>query len=280
MSKPILCIGTYAKTPFHIEKVGKNVYCIEELCYILVNNAFLLDEDSFGDDLFDWIDHECSLEKLSDELRSMAMKKCSIASLAGTILDYVGYNSKKEVDRTEEILRANAGMDVYRKKMARADFLLKNGRYSMAFKEYEFLLKNTDELDKKTKAKIEHNEGVMYARLFLFERAADMFLKAYKDGGDKESLVQYLGALRMGLSDKEYVSFVTDNDELYETSMTLERKVNELEELFGSSKTNLSVGTLAVYKAEGKMNEYYDVVGNITQQLKSEYRDLVKGKVG
>ena len=80
--------------------------------------------------------------------------------------------------------------------------------------------------------------------------------------------------------DELSVSFVTDNDELYETSMTLERKVNELEELFGSSKTNLSVGTLAVYKAEGKMNEYYDVVGNITQQLKSEYRDLVKGKVG
>ncbi|MBO6242922.1 MAG: hypothetical protein J6O61_19155 [Butyrivibrio sp.] len=280
MSKPILCIGTYAKTPFHIEKVGKNVYCIEELCYILVNNAFLLDEDSFGDDLFDWIEHECSLERLSDELRSMAMKKCSIASLAGTILDYVGYNSKKEVDRTEEILRANAGMDVYRKKMARADFLLKNGRYSLAFKEYEFLLKNTDELDKKAKAKIEHNEGVMYARLFLFERAADMFLKAYKDGGDKESLIQYLGAMRMSLSDKEYVSFVADNEELYEISLVLEGKVNELEELFGSSKTNLSVGTMAVYKAEGKMNEYYDVVGNITQQLKTEYRDLVKDKVG
>ena len=75
MSKPILCIGTYAKTPFHIEKVGKNVYCIEELCYILVNNAFLLDEDSFGNDLFDWIEKECSLERLADELRSMYMKK-------------------------------------------------------------------------------------------------------------------------------------------------------------------------------------------------------------
>ena len=25
MSRPILCIGTYAKTPYHIEKVGKNV---------------------------------------------------------------------------------------------------------------------------------------------------------------------------------------------------------------------------------------------------------------
>ncbi len=280
MSRPILCIGTYAKTPYHIEKVGKNVYCIEELCYILVNNAFLLDEDSFDNELFDWIEKECSLGRLSDELRSMAMKKCSAASLAGTILDYVGCNSKKEVDRTEEILRANSGMDVYKKKMARADFLLKNNRYSMAFKEYEFLLKNTDGLDKKTRAKIEHNEGVMYARLFLFERAANMFLQAYKDGGSEESYLQYLGAVRMNLSDKDYVSFIAENEDAFETSLDLEKRMNELGELFGSSKLNHTVGTLSVYKAEGKMYEYYNMVGNITEELKTEYRDLVKGKIG
>ena len=56
MSKPILCIGRYAENPYHIEKIGRNVYCIEELCYCIVQNAFLLDEDSFNRELFDWID--------------------------------------------------------------------------------------------------------------------------------------------------------------------------------------------------------------------------------
>ena len=72
MSKPILCIGRYAENPYHIEKIGRNVYCIEELCYCIVQNAFLLDEESFDSELFDWIDQECRLEKLSDELRGMA----------------------------------------------------------------------------------------------------------------------------------------------------------------------------------------------------------------
>ena len=171
-------------------------------------------------------------------------------------------------------------MDVYKKKMARAEFLLKNNRYSMAFKEYEFLLKNTDDIDKKTKALIEHNEGVMYARMFLFERAASMFLQAYKDGGNKESYIQYLGALRMNLSNEDYVSYVADNDEAYEPSLMLERKLDELGDLFGSSKLNHTVGTLSVYKAEGKMYEYYNMVGEITENLKTEYRDLVKGKIG
>ena len=279
MSKPILCIGSYAENPYHIEKIGRNVYCIEELCYCIVKNAFLLDEESFGSSLFDWIEEECSLVKLSDELRSMYAKKCSMAALAGTILDYVGYNTRKEVDKTEEILRGNAGMDVYQKKLARANFLLKNGRYAMAFREYEFLLANTPSIDRQLRGKIEHNEGVMYARLFLFDKAANMFLKAYEDGGDKESYYQYLSAVRMDLSNKEYVSFIADNDEAYEASMEIEKRMKEAEDLYASSDENHKLGTLSVYKAEGKMHEYYDQVGEITDKMKQTYRDLVKDRV-
>ena len=279
MSKPILCIGSYAENPYHIEKIGRNVYCIEELCYCIVKNAFLLDEESFGSSLFDWIEEECSLVKLSDELRSMYAKKCSMAALAGTILDYVGYNTRKEVDKTEEILRGNAGMDVYQKKLARANFLLKNGRYAMAFREYEFLLANTPSIDKKLRARIEHNEGVMYARLFLFDKAARMFLKAYEDGGDKESYYQYLSAVRMDLSNKEYVSFIADNDEAYEASMEIEKRMKEAEDLYALSDDNHRLGTLSVYKAEGKMHEYYDQVGEITDNMKLTYRELVKDRV-
>ncbi|SDA46947.1 hypothetical protein SAMN02910275_00622 [Butyrivibrio sp. INlla18] len=278
MSRPILCIGTYAKTPYHLEKAGRNVFCIEELCYCLVNNAFLLDEDSFGNELFDWIDKECSLENLADELRGMYLKKCSIASLAGTILDYVGYNSRKEIDRTEEILRANAGMDVYMKKLARAEFLIRNHKYSLAFREYEFLLNNTPDLDKSMRARIEHNEGVMYAKLFLFDKASNMFLRAYEDGGDRESYLQYLAAVRMKLSDKEYVSFIAENEEAYEASLELEKRMNEANELYGATKENHALGTLSVYKAEGRMHEYYAMAGEMAEELKEEYRNLVKYK--
>lgn len=278
MSRPILCIGNYASKPFQIEKIGRNVYCIEELCYCIVKNAFLLDEESFGSDLFDWIEKECLLEKLADELRRMASKHCSMASLAGTILDYVGYNTRKEVDKTEEILRENAGMDIYRKKLARADFLMRNNRYSMAFKEYEFLLTNTPDIDRKLRARIEHNEGVMYARMFLYERAADMFLKAFEDGGSRESYIQYLSAVRMNLSNKEYVAFIADNEEAYYASMDVEKRMNEAEDLYAASDDNHEIGTLAVYKAEGKMHEYYNGVGDITEGLKAEYREIVKDK--
>ena len=280
MGRPILCIGTYAETPYYIDKIGKNVYCIEELCYCIVQNAFLLDEDSFNRELFDWIAKECSLERLADELRSMHKKRCSMASIAGTILDYAGYNTKKEVDKTEEILRENAGMDIYKKRLSRADFLMMNGRYAMAFKEYEFILANTPDMNNKLRARIEHNEGVMYARLFRFEKAEKMFLKAFEDGRNPESYIQYLAAVRMKLSQKEYVNFIADNDETYEASLELEERMNEALELYGASDDKHTLGTISVIKAEGKMHEYYDMVEEQTRDIKEEYRTLVREKVG
>lgn len=280
MGRPILCVGTYGKNPYHFDKVGRNVYCIEELCYLIVQNAFLLDEESFDNELFDWIATECSLDRLSDELRKMYSRKCSVAALAGTILDYVGYNTKKEIDKTEEILRENAGMDDYQKRLSRADFLMRNGRYSMAFKEYEYLLNNIPDLDRKLRARIEHNEGVMYAKLFLFERAEKMFTKAYEHGRDQESYIQYLAAVRMRMSSKEYVAFIADNEDAYEASLELEKRMNEAEDHYCASEEKHALGTISVYKAEGKMHEYYDMIGETTKELKVEYRDLVKDKIG
>ena len=281
MNKPILCIGTYAQTPFHMEKIGRNVFCIEELCYCIVQNAFLLDEESFGDDLFTWIEKECSLVKLANELKGMAAKKCSVAALAGTILDYVGYNTRKEIERTESILRDNAGMDIYSKKLARADFLMQSEKYSMAFKEYEFLLENTPDIDLNIRSRIEHNEGVMYARLFLFDRAAELFKKAYEDGNDNESYIQYLAALRMKMTDDEYVAFINENkQEAYEASLELERRMNEYQDLYAASDENHVIGTLGVYKAEGKMHEYYEKVGEVTESIKAKYREAVREKTG
>ena len=279
MGRPILCIGTYAETPYYIDKIGKNVYCIEELCYCIVQNAFLLDEESFNKELFDWLATECSLDRLADELRSMYSKRCSMASMAGTILDYAGYNTKKEVDKTEEILRENAGMDVYKKRLSRADFLMMNGRYSMAFKEYEFILANTPDMNNGLRARIEHNEGVMYAKLFLFDKAEKMFLKAFEDGRNPESYIEYLSAVRMKLSDKEYVNFVADNEEVFEASLELEKRMNEALDLYGASDDRHNLGTISVIKAEGKMHEYYDMVGENTRNIKEEYRSLVREKL-
>ena len=142
------------------------------------------------------------------------------------------------------------------------------------------MLATTPEMDRKMRGRIEHNEGVMYARLFLFDRAEKLFMTAFEHSRNKESLIQYLAAVRMRMSSKEYVAFVADNEDYYEASLELEKRMDEAEDLYAASYDNHSLGTISVYKAEGKMHEYYEMVGDTTSKLKAEYRDLVKDKIG
>ena len=45
MSTVILCSGNYAKTPYYIAEEDLHLYSVEELCYYLYKNAFMLQED-------------------------------------------------------------------------------------------------------------------------------------------------------------------------------------------------------------------------------------------
>ena len=54
MSRVNLCLGQYARTPYTFEKARTRVFCVEELCYFLKENAWLLDEAVLGKGLADW----------------------------------------------------------------------------------------------------------------------------------------------------------------------------------------------------------------------------------
>ena len=38
-----VCVGEYAKTPYCVPELGINVFSMEELCYCMKENVFLLD---------------------------------------------------------------------------------------------------------------------------------------------------------------------------------------------------------------------------------------------
>lgn len=275
MSGIILCTGRYATRPYYLEKIGRRIYSIEELCYCMVQNAFMIDSDFFGMDLVEWIGDELGLEKLSSELRSMLVHNCSVVSFAGMIFDYVGYSPKEDVSRTEDVLRGNADMDVYEKRMSMAEYLMKQGHLQQAFNEYEYLWRHMPEMDKNIKAKIEHNEAVMYAHLFMYERAGELFYKAWEDGGDEESYLGFLAAKRMTLEESEYVDFVSKHKEAHALSLKLEQRMDEANDLYDASSANIKLRSLELFRSGGKMSEYYEEINRVTEDMKAEYRSLV-----
>ena len=71
MSGYILCQGKRARFPYYIENISTNIYTLEELCYYLNHNIYLLDETILNEGLCRWILEELGLRKLYDKLYRM-----------------------------------------------------------------------------------------------------------------------------------------------------------------------------------------------------------------
>ena len=58
MGELILCNQTLAALPYYFENVSLNVYSLEEICYYLEKNLYLLDSDFMSEELCVWIEKE------------------------------------------------------------------------------------------------------------------------------------------------------------------------------------------------------------------------------
>lgn len=273
MTDLILCMGSYAERPYHFAKIEKDIYSVEELCFVLRTSAFLLDGDSFELMLADWLKKECALAKLSEQLADMIRRKCSAESIVSMVLNYVGYYPEEEIKETVDILKNNAGLNLYEKKIKRADYLMENLHYRMAFEEYDEVLSQLPVSETRLKARILHNKGVMYAGLFVFEEAAELFEEAHRLSGSRESYQSALAARRMLLTDEAYVDYIASLPEAYNDSLLLEQRMNDAMKLYDLSADRHMLHTISVYKAESKMSDYYARVHDLTESIKTEYRD-------
>ena len=63
MSGYILCQVKRAKNPYYISNISTNIYSIEELCYYLYHNIYLLDETIINEQLLVWMKRRTPLKK-------------------------------------------------------------------------------------------------------------------------------------------------------------------------------------------------------------------------
>ena len=108
----------------------------------------------------------------------------------------------------QKILQTNAGNNETDRAKARGDYFLESGKYFRALQEYEPLMKQLTGAKPEIVGSVYHNAGCAYAGLFLFDRAAAAYEKAWKLLRDKRSAAGFLAAKRMELSEQEYVDFL------------------------------------------------------------------------
>lgn len=206
MANYYLCETQRARHPYYVESIGVNLWSIEELCYYMKENVYLLDETILGEELVQWISGELGLTKLAKELSDALLQGAPATEFVLPIFRACGYLPEAEYQFFQEQL---AQMQVEpqdaRRKM-KADYLVNYGMYVRAIEEYEAILyrRAPGKLGVQFYAVVLENMAAAYARLFCFEEAAGCLWESYSVWHSRKVYEKYLRLLPLFLSEENY----------------------------------------------------------------------------
>ncbi len=269
--------GTLAEHPYRIDKIERDIYSVEELCYSLVQSAQFLGVEIMDPQLVRWIGVECSLPDLAKKLQTYLGKERALPDYVNAILNYVGYVTQDKRIRTKQIVESGQGMEPYERRVTRAQYLTDNGRSYEALSAYEMILDDLPEPERHMRADILARMGKIYTDLFRFRTAAEYFGRAFDLSGDLEIYVKYLAAVRFGLSDSEYLAFIAEHPEAHEASIELEKRLTEVSADYGHSASRMSIDRLRRFHEQDQSTNYEIALHDTIQRLKDDYR---KAKAG
>lgn len=206
MSSYILCQTKKAEVPYYIENISTNIYSIEELCYYLYHNLYLIDKTIVNENLCAWIEEELKLPRLAAKLRPHLGKFAEAEDVLYPVFKEINYLTYEELRTLNgELLRINREPSVIREKR-KGDALMENGMYVNAIHVYQKLLER-DGLEQAREGiteSIHNNLGCAYSYLFQMEKALDCFWSAYMCRKSDKALRTYLLAFKSVRTSAEY----------------------------------------------------------------------------
>ena len=104
MGSLILCHSKRAKRPYEISRVHMRIYTIEELCYYLCNNLYLIDYTIMNRRLCDWLEDELGLAKMAEDLRRDLDQNATLEEFVLTILKGSVIYAPSEIVKIQNLL--------------------------------------------------------------------------------------------------------------------------------------------------------------------------------
>lgn len=212
MSGYILCQTKKAAVPYYIENISTNIYSLEELCYYLYHNLYLVDETIMNEGLCQWIQRELERPELAEKLRGKIGRFASVQDVLYPVFKEINYLSYDELKQLNQQIRRYDEQTPLAREKRKADSLAENGMYVNAIRVYDGLLarKDLEEEEESLRENVYHNEGCAYSYLFQMEKALDCFRKEYECRKSEKALKSYLLAFRTIRTPIEYESCLAE----------------------------------------------------------------------
>ena len=232
MGSLILCHKKKAKHPYEVSRVHKRIYTMEELCYYLCNNLYLIDYTIMNEQLCRWIADELDLADLADKLLDLIRSNGSVEQFVLCVLSESRIYTPGEMAHIQNVLEKLKNQKEVERQKFKADTLMESGELESAILVYMSIVngERDDSVDKRFYGRVYACLAGAYGRAFLYEEAARMYEKAYKICEDKRMLEGYLYASYRYLPADEYQKMVMGNEVLLEIDNKLAEKIAKVKE--------------------------------------------------
>ncbi len=272
MSGNIIYSTKRTKNPYYVEELGLSIYTLEELCYFIYHYLEFLDDDFVSAKLVDFIENSMGFKALAAKIIRWVKSGSDFGQIMLMIEQDVHYLSVSEMNDLKARLDWRRSAKPVERLAKKADTLVVLKKYRRAITIYDEILEKERILKYtvRIKAKVLHNRGVAYARLFMFGEAAASLELAYSilnsiDILKEIYLLQYLDIKSVG----EPVCLDEVSEEVRkEWDVEIERYIKDAEK-DNEYKTVIEAANQDSYK---KTSFFYDMI----RQWKNEYRNMVK----
>lgn len=232
MGSLILCHKKKAKHPYEISRIHKRIYTMEELCYYLCNNLYLIDYTIMNEQLCRWIADELDLQNIADKLLDLIRSNGSVEQFVVCVLSESRIYTPGEMAHIQNVLEKLKNQKEVERQKFKADTLMESGELESAILVYMSIVngERDDSIDKRFYGRVYACLASAYGRAFLYEEAAKMYEKAYNICEDNRMLEGYLYACYRYLPADEYQKMVRGNEVLLEIDNKLAEKVAKAKE--------------------------------------------------
>ena len=206
MGKLILCSSAIAKQPYCFPMTKTKVYSIEEVCYYIRNNIYMMQEEVFDKAFADWIRNELGMAETADKLDRMREDHNNLKDIVVTLCCSCDYYTEREINDLIAIMDQTQNVPLRGRQKIKADTYLKNGSLERAKQEYERILKSPDMINASSEeyGDLYYRLGAALAGMGEYRHGFQAFQKSYEYAKTQKALESCLYCLKLGGMPEEY----------------------------------------------------------------------------
>lgn len=183
-----LCKQEPVKNPYYVNFLGIHLYSSQELSYVIYHYPLLVMDRLVDDRLLEFLRDDLNMGFLALKLDNWRKSGEDPDEMLIFLLQEGDYYSQTEITEYRQMLtrlRQQSSTDIRKQ---RADMYFTMRQYGRAAKLYQEILESDDAGNDTFTALVWNNLGSCYGRMFLFDKAAEAFEKAYNRSGNRTCL--------------------------------------------------------------------------------------------